>query len=125
MYGIQGTCLRRVPPPSGSGVQGVACPIGPDRSVRVRICTYALQSFFVDHVWQEALSQLPAGEQFGVQIITKSGGALLTESISRIVALMSALGMVDAVASKYGLFIRAAKTKIMVLEDPDYDFAYI
>eukprot|EP00955_Chlamydomonas_euryale_P075344 362292-Chlamydomonas_euryale.AAC.5 len=63
---------------------------------------------------------LPPDKQFGVQIITNLGGALLTNLISRIVALMYAdnlalladspdnsvvlLGMVAAIASEYGLF---------------------
>ena len=93
-----------------------------------------LFNVFVDHILQEALSRLPPDKQFGVQIITKSGGALPTDLISRIVALMYAddlalltdspddlvvlLDMVDAVASKYGLFINAAKTEIMVVGRP-------
>eukprot|EP00955_Chlamydomonas_euryale_P072675 361474-Chlamydomonas_euryale.AAC.5 len=71
-------------------------------------------------------------------ILTKSGGALPTDLISRIVALMYAddlalladspddlvvlLGMVtclkDAVALNYGLFINATKTEIMVVGRP-------
>eukprot|EP00955_Chlamydomonas_euryale_P077524 362959-Chlamydomonas_euryale.AAC.1 len=63
----------------------------------------------------------PPDKQFGVQIITKSGGALPTDLISfalladspEYLALL--LGMVDAVASKYGLFINAEKTEIVVV----------
>eukprot|EP00955_Chlamydomonas_euryale_P062500 358393-Chlamydomonas_euryale.AAC.1 len=68
-----------------------------------------LFTVFVDHILQEALSQLPLDKQFGVQIITKSGGALPTVVL---------LGMVDAVASKYGLFVNAAKTEIMQVGRP-------
>eukprot|EP00955_Chlamydomonas_euryale_P001425 16610-Chlamydomonas_euryale.AAC.10 len=90
-----------------------------------------LFNVFVDHILQEALSQLLPDKQFGVQIIIKSGGALLTDLISRVVALTNAedlalladspddlvvlLGMVDAVTSKCALFISAAKTEIMVV----------
>eukprot|EP00955_Chlamydomonas_euryale_P103588 365507-Chlamydomonas_euryale.AAC.5 len=85
----------------------------------------------VDDFLQEALSQLPPDKQLSVQIITESDGALPRDLISRIVALMYAndlalladspddlvvlLGMVDAVALKYGMFINAAKTEIMVV----------
>eukprot|EP00955_Chlamydomonas_euryale_P096752 365029-Chlamydomonas_euryale.AAC.14 len=71
--------------------------------------------------------------QFGVQIITKSGGALPTDLISRIVAILyaddlalpadspddrSAFRHRDAVVSKYGLSMNAAKTEIMVVGGP-------
>eukprot|EP00955_Chlamydomonas_euryale_P033885 349644-Chlamydomonas_euryale.AAC.8 len=70
-------------------------------------------------------------KQFGIQMIVQSGGALPTDLISDILALVHAdnlalqpdspdnlvvlFGMVDAVASKYGLCINAAKTEIMVV----------
>eukprot|EP00955_Chlamydomonas_euryale_P059657 357442-Chlamydomonas_euryale.AAC.5 len=83
---------------------------------------------------QQALSAAP-DKQFNVQIFTKSGSALPTDFISRIVALMHAddfalpadppddlvvlLGvLVDAVALQYGLFITAAKSKIKVVGWP-------
>eukprot|EP00955_Chlamydomonas_euryale_P038228 351032-Chlamydomonas_euryale.AAC.9 len=66
--------------------------------------------------------------------VDQSGAALPTDLISRVVALMYSddlalladlpddlvvlLGMADAVASKYGLLINAAKTKIMVVGRP-------
>eukprot|EP00955_Chlamydomonas_euryale_P036616 350494-Chlamydomonas_euryale.AAC.23 len=51
-----------------------------------------LLNVFVDHLLQEVLSQLPPDKQFGVQII-KSGSALPTDLISRIVALMYSDGL--------------------------------
>eukprot|EP00955_Chlamydomonas_euryale_P072721 361493-Chlamydomonas_euryale.AAC.2 len=75
-----------------------------------------LFNVFVDQFLKEALLQLPPDKQFGDQITTKSGGALPTDLLSRIVALMFAdnlalspdspddlvvlLGMANAVASK-------------------------
>eukprot|EP00955_Chlamydomonas_euryale_P081063 363518-Chlamydomonas_euryale.AAC.10 len=52
-----------------------------------------LLSFFVGHILQEALSTLPPDKQFGVQIVTKTGGALPTDLIFRIVALVCAAGL--------------------------------
>eukprot|EP00955_Chlamydomonas_euryale_P079458 363302-Chlamydomonas_euryale.AAC.11 len=45
---------------------------------------------FVNHILHEALLQQPPDKQFGVQIITRSGGALPTDLFSCIVALMYA-----------------------------------
>eukprot|EP00955_Chlamydomonas_euryale_P025471 268775-Chlamydomonas_euryale.AAC.1 len=90
-----------------------------------------LFNVFVEHILQESLSQLSPDKHFGVQIISKSGSALPTDLISRIVAFVCAddlalladlpddlvvlLGVVDVVALKYGLFINAVKTEIMVV----------
>eukprot|EP00955_Chlamydomonas_euryale_P071823 361207-Chlamydomonas_euryale.AAC.2 len=50
-----------------------------------------LFNVFVDHILQEALSQLPPPDkQLGIQIIMTSGGALPTDLISCIAALMYA-----------------------------------
>eukprot|EP00955_Chlamydomonas_euryale_P099770 365242-Chlamydomonas_euryale.AAC.7 len=96
-------------------------------------CTYALQPFCRPCCARGPLTAAP-DKQFGVQIATNSGGALSTDLTSCIVALMYAdhlalladspddlvvlLGMVDALASKYGLFINASKTEIMVIGRP-------
>eukprot|EP00955_Chlamydomonas_euryale_P076199 362569-Chlamydomonas_euryale.AAC.2 len=74
----------------------------------------SLFNVFVDHLLLEAFPKLPSGDQSGVQIITKLGGALLTDLIYGIEALMYVdgltlladspddvavlLGMLDAVA---------------------------
>eukprot|EP00955_Chlamydomonas_euryale_P067002 359710-Chlamydomonas_euryale.AAC.11 len=95
---------------------------------KVRNCTYALQCFCRPY---SARGPLPAAPR---QAIRRSnyfevGRCIADRSYSRIVALMYdydlalladspsdlvvLLGMVDAVASKYGLFSNAAKTEIM------------
>jgi len=95
--------------------------------------TYALQSFCRPFCKRPSHS-CPPDRQFGVEITTKSCGALPTDLVPRVVALMYAndlalladspynevviLGMADAVASKYGLFLNAAKTEIVVVKRP-------
>eukprot|EP00955_Chlamydomonas_euryale_P064851 359093-Chlamydomonas_euryale.AAC.7 len=115
---------------------GVGCSF----TVKARVrqgCVIApvLFNVFIDHILQEALSQLPPDQESGVRINTKSSGALCIDPISPISsALMQAdgvalpadspddlvvpVGMVDAVASKYGRFIDAAKTEVMVVGRP-------
>eukprot|EP00955_Chlamydomonas_euryale_P045597 353185-Chlamydomonas_euryale.AAC.1 len=89
------------------------------------IVALALFNVSVDHILQEALSQLPSDKQCGhiachpisriVALMYTDDLALLADSPDDLVVL---LGKVDAVASKYGLFINAAETEIMVVRRP-------
>eukprot|EP00955_Chlamydomonas_euryale_P067010 359715-Chlamydomonas_euryale.AAC.3 len=66
----------------------------------------------------KVLAQLPPDKQFGVQITTKSGSASLTYLISRIVALMFVDNFVLLADPPDALLINAAKTEIVVVEQP-------
>eukprot|EP00955_Chlamydomonas_euryale_P104301 365555-Chlamydomonas_euryale.AAC.21 len=78
---------------------------------------------FVDHILQEALSQLPPDKQFGVQILTKSVHCQQILSLAFWHLCMPTIRrMVDELAPKHGLFINAAKTEVIVATP---DFAYI
>eukprot|EP00955_Chlamydomonas_euryale_P055268 356081-Chlamydomonas_euryale.AAC.2 len=118
----------------------VDCEAGRSFTVKAGVrqgCVIAPSVFnvFVHHVLQKALSQLPSNKQFGVQIITKSGCALPTDLICRILVLMyaddlalladspnvlhsSAFRHVACTCFEIRTFIKTAKTEIMVVGPP-------
>eukprot|EP00955_Chlamydomonas_euryale_P039672 351484-Chlamydomonas_euryale.AAC.4 len=96
-------------------------------ATRMRNSTYILQCF-VDHIFARGPLAAVPDEQFGVQVITKSGGASPTDLMSHVVAPIYAnnlgvladspdasVGMIGAVPLKSGLFIHAGKTGVMVV----------